>query len=158
MARLIFYSPSEPPFFTTRARMNKKLLFGFVLFAFSFATIQAADSLDEKQFQRLMKQVGKAAKDFKGNFEAKNSAVIEKDATAAAAAYKQMAGFWTARKADDATKWSEASATAATATAAAAKTGDWEGVKTHWNAVNKSCKGCHDAHREKLPEGGYKIK
>ncbi|HEY0549979.1 MAG TPA: cytochrome c [Verrucomicrobiae bacterium] len=138
--------------------MKRKLLIGLGLLAFSFATAHAAEALDEKQFHKLMKQVSKVSKDFKTNFEGKNSAALEKDAATAAAAYKQMAGFWKTRKADDAAKWSEDSATAATATATAAKAGNWDGVKTHWNAVSKSCKGCHDAHREKLPDGGYKIK
>ncbi len=138
--------------------MKRKLLLGFVLLTFSFVTTRAADAVDEKQFQKLMKQVGKVSKDYKANFEAKNGAVLEKDAAAAAAAYTQMAGFWKARKADDAVKWSEDSATAATAMAAAVKAGNWDSVKTHWNAVSKNCKGCHDAHREKLPDGGYKIK
>jgi cytochrome c556 len=102
--------------------------------------------------------VGKVSKDFKTNFEGKNGAALEKDAATAAAAYKQMASFWKTRKADDAAKWSEDSATAATAMATAAKAGNWDGVKTHWNAVSKNCKGCHDTHREKLPDGGYKIK
>jgi cytochrome c556 len=138
--------------------MKIKLLLGITLFAFSLTRLHAAETLDEKQFQKLMKVVGKVAKEFKGNLEAKNGAVIEKDATAAADAYKQMAGFWKARKADDAVKWSEESATGAAATATAAKAGDWDKAKASWGAVGKNCKGCHDAYREKLPDGGYKIK
>jgi len=138
--------------------MKRKILLGLILFAFSFSAVHAAEAMDEKQFQKLMKQVGKVSKDFKTNFEAKNGAALEKDAATAAAAYKEMAGFWKTRKADDAAKWSEDSATAATAMAAAVKAGNWDSVKTHWNAVSKNCKGCHDAHREKLPDGGYKIK
>jgi cytochrome c556 len=138
--------------------MKRKLLLGFILFAFSFATGYGAEALDEKQFQKLMKQVGKVSKDFKANFEAKNGAALEKDAATAAAAYTQMASFWKSRKADDAAKWSDDSATAATAMASAAKAGNWDSVKIHWNAVSKNCKGCHDTHREKLPDGGYRIK
>jgi cytochrome c556 len=138
--------------------MKTKLLLGLGLLAFSFATAHAAEALDEKQFQKLMKQVGKVSKDFKTNFEGKNGAALERDAATAAAAYRQMAGFWKTRKADDAAKWSEDSAAAATAMATAAKAGNWDNVKTHWNAVSRNCKGCHDTYREKLPDGGYKIK
>jgi len=138
--------------------MKIKLLLGFALLAFSLTTLHAAEALDEKQFQKLMKHVGKVSKDFKGNLDAKNGVVLEKDASAAADAYKQMAGFWKARSAADATKWSEESAVAATATATAAKSGDWDKAKASWGAVSKNCKGCHDAYREKLPDGGYKIK
>ena len=102
--------------------------------------------------------VGKAAKDFKANFDAKNAAAIEKDAATAAAAYEAMSAFWKARKAAHATEWSDASAKAATATAAAAKAGDWNKVKTEWGIVGANCKKCHEAHREKLDDGSYKIK
>ena len=51
--------------------------------------------------------------------------------------YTQMAGFWKARKTDDAVKWSEDSAVAATATAAAAQAGDWDKVKSSWSGVGK---------------------
>ena len=138
--------------------MNKRILLAVSLLAFPFVTVRAADVLDEKQFQKLMKQVGKVSKDFKGNLESKNAAVLEKDGVTAAEAYKQMAAFFKTRKADDAVKWSEESATAAAAMGTAAKAGNWDGVKTHWGAVSKNCKGCHDTHREKLPDGGYKIK
>ena len=138
--------------------MNKNLLTFLALFAFSCAALRAADAMDEKQFQKQMKQVGKVSKDFKGNFESKNAAAIEKDATAAAEAYKAMTAFWKARKTDDAAKWSDQSSAAASATAAAAKAGDWDKVKASWGAVNRNCRECHDAHRQKLPDGGYKIK
>ena len=76
-----------------------------------------------------------------------------------ARAYKQMAGFWKTRKAaEDAVKWSDDSAAAATATVAAVRAGDWEKVKSSWDGVGKNCKACHDKHREKLDDGSYKIK
>jgi cytochrome c556 len=138
--------------------MKIRLLSSLALIAFAFSTVRAADAIDEKEFQKLMKEVGKVAKGFKDNTQAKNAAVVEKDSAHVADIYKQMAAFWKARKVDDAAKLSDASAAAASATAAAAKAGDWDKVKTSWGVVNKNCKDCHDAHREKLPDGGYKIK
>ena len=138
--------------------MNRKLLLALTAFAFTFVQLRAADATGEKEFQRHMKQVGKVAKDFKGNFDSKNAAAVEKDSTTAAEAYKAMGAFWKARKTDDATKWSEQSATAASAAAAAAKAGDWDKVKANWGAINRNCRDCHDAHREKVQGGGYKIK
>ena len=138
--------------------MKIKILCSLVLIAFSLTAARAADAMDEKQFQKMMKEVGKVAKDSKNNQQAKNAAVVEKDSARVAEIYKQMAGFWKARKVDDAAKLSEGSSAAAGATAAAAKAGDWEKVKTSWGVVGKNCKECHDAHREKLDDGSYKIK
>ncbi len=140
------------------ARMKRKLLCALALLAFSVTTVRAAEPIDEKQFQKLMKEVGRVAKGFKDNAQAKNAAVIEKDSARVAEIYTQMAVFWKARHTDDAAKWSESSASAAHATAAAAKAGDWDKVKSNWGAVNKSCKDCHEAHREKLADGSYKMK
>jgi hypothetical protein len=138
--------------------MKIKFLCTPALLAFSIAAICAADAIDEKQFQKHMKVVGKASRDFKGNFESKNAAAVEKDAAAVADSYKAMASFFKARKTDDAVKWAGDSATAASATAAAAKAGDWDQVKSHWGAVGKNCKSCHDKYREKLDDGSYRIK
>jgi cytochrome c556 len=121
------------------------------------SNVRAAD-LDEKSLQKLMKEVGDIAKRFKPSQDNKNGAVLAKDATRLAEINKQVTGFWKSRKFDDAVKLSTESADAATAAATAASAGDWDKVKTSVGAVMKNCKACHDAHREKLEDGGYRIK
>jgi len=138
--------------------MKTKFVLASVLFAFSFIAVRAADAPDEKQFQKSMKEVGRLTKGFRENVQAKNAATVEKDSTRIAELYNEMAAFWKTRKTDDAVKWSEESAAGATATAAAAKAGEWDKVKSTWGPVNQNCKSCHEAHRQKLPDGGYKIK
>lgn len=138
--------------------MNTKILLALTLSVLSLATVHAADVVDEKGFQKHMKSVGQANKNFKGNFESKNAAAVEKDGAATAEAYKAMASFFKARKNDDAVKWSDDSAAGAAGAAVAAKAGDWDKVKSQWGAVGKNCKACHDKYREKLDDGSYKIK
>ena len=138
--------------------MNTKLFLALALSIISLPAVRAADALDEKGFQKHMKAVGKASKEFKGNFEVKNAAAVEKDGAAVAESYKAMAGFFKARKNDDAVKWADDSAAGAAGAAAAAKAGDWDKVKSQWGAVGKNCKACHDKYREKLDDGSYKIK
>lgn len=138
--------------------MNTKLLLALALSVVAFTTVRAADALDEKAFQKHMKAVGKTTKAFKANFESKNAAAVEKDGAATAEAYQAMAGFFKARKNEDAVKWSDDSAAGAAGAAAAAKAGDWDKVKSQWGAVGKNCKACHDKYREKLDDGSYKIK
>ena len=126
--------------------------------AFLGRTVRAADALDEKAFQKLMKEVGDTSKRFKKNQDEKNGAQMTKDAARLAEVYKQTAGFWKNRKVNDAEKWSQEAEAAATATASAAKAEDWDKVKTHLQGLMKNCKSCHDAHREKLDDGSYRIK
>ena len=119
--------------------------------------VRGAD-LDEKSLQKLMKEVGDIAKRFKPNQDNKNAAGLAKDASRLSEINKQTAAFWKSRKFDDATKWATDSAEAANAAATAANAGDWDKVKGSVGAVMKNCKSCHDAHREKVEDGVYRIK
>jgi cytochrome c556 len=126
--------------------------------AFLSQSLCAAEKLDDKGFEKLMKEVGKAQKGFKKNQDEKNSAAMVKETTRLAEIYTELAGFWKDRKVTDATKWSEESATSATAAASAAKAGEWDKVQTHVQSLMKNCKNCHEAHREKLDDGSSRIK
>lgn len=138
--------------------MKIKNLLALTLSVLSLTAVRAADALDEKAFQKHMKAVGQANKNFKGNFESKNAAALEKDGAAVAESYRAMASFFKARKNDDAVKWSDDSAAGAAGAAKAAKAGDWDKVKSQWGGAGKNCKACHDKYREKLDDGSYKIK
>ena len=75
-----------------------------------------------------------------------------------AVAYENMIGFWRLRNADDAVKISEAGKAAATELASAAKADNAEAAGAAFGKVGGSCMPCHAAHRERTPEGKYKIK
>jgi cytochrome c556 len=138
--------------------MSTRTILMTTLMLSATALLVRADTLNDESFQKLMKEVGSATKRFKNEMVARDAAGLTKDATRIADIYKQMAPFWTARKAEDAAKWSQESSAAAMALAADAKKGDWAAVKTGTQGVFKNCKSCHDTYREKLPDGGYKIK
>src|SRR5688572_8837889 len=86
----------------------------------------AAEPLDEKGFQKLMKEVGASAKKLKSGLDAKSSAEVVREADRVAEIYKEHLAFWKDRKSEKAVKWSEESAASASALAASAKKGDWE--------------------------------
>lgn len=66
--------------------------------------------------------------------------------------------FWAGRNAPDAVKWSQDALAGAKALGVAADAGDAAAAKAALGQMATNCKGCHDAHREKLPDGTYKIK
>jgi cytochrome c556 len=138
--------------------MSNRILFSSLLILATSAFCVQADTLNDEGFHKLMKEVGSTTKRFKNHIQAQDGSALNKDATRVAEIYKQMAPFWTARKASDAAKWSEESAASATVLATAASKGEWAGVKSASQGVMKNCKACHDAHREKLPDGSSKIK
>ena len=72
--------------------------------------------------------------------------------------YENMIGFWRQRNAEDAVKLSAEGKAAAVELASAANADDAEKAAAAFNRIGGTCKACHDAHREKTPEGKYKIK
>ena len=75
-----------------------------------------------------------------------------------AALYGEMKGFWTKRSFDDAAKWADEGKAAAMELASAAKAGDAAKADASFAALNGTCRSCHTAHREKTPDGKFKIK
>ena len=141
--------------------MKKSILIplvGVCVGSLLFALPARSADLDEKGLQQAMKDIGKTSRSFKKNMDDKNAVEMEKAASTVAALNHQAIAFWKGRKVEDAAKWSEESATAAKVAAVAAKAGDWDKVRANIQTVQKNCKNCHDAHREKVEENVYKIK
>lgn len=116
-----------------------------------------ASAQDDAEFVRWMKTTGgetKVLRESKTRTGAEAASSAEKLATV----YKQMKGFWAKRNASDAVKLSEEGLQAATELAAAAKAGDDQKAGAAFKALGATCKPCHDAHREKLADGTYRIK
>lgn len=74
------------------------------------------------------------------------------------AVYENMIGFWRQRNALDAIKLSEEGKLGAAMLANAISAGDTEKTAAALKTVTGTCKTCHDAHRERVAEGKYKIK
>jgi cytochrome c556 len=66
--------------------------------------------------------------------------------------------FWKANGAADAIAMSATGKAAAADLLAAVKASNGAGAKAAFGKLAGTCKGCHEAHREKLPDGKYKIK
>jgi cytochrome c556 len=137
--------------------MSPKFL-TFTLLVLASAILVRAEILDEKQFQKLMKEVGDTNKRFKAGIDGQDSAQVSKDAARISEIYKEMEPFWRKRNSDKAAKWAGDSATAAASVASSAKAKDWDKVKLHYQDLTKTCKSCHDVHRERLDDGTSRIK
>ena len=74
-----------------------------------------------------------------------------------AALYKDIEGFW-AKRSEVGGKTSKDVQAGATALAAAAAANDAGGVASARKSIGAACKGCHEAHREKVSDGVYKVK
>ena len=137
--------------------MKHLLCLATLALSLTFAT-PAQAAADEDAFKKMMKEIGGANGRVKKALETGKADGIEKDAARIAALFAEMGKWWEVKKSVQPVKWSKEAADAAQATAIAAKTGDVEKIKAAHGAFMKTCKSCHEAHREKLADGENKIK
>lgn len=81
---------------------------------------------------------------------------VSKNATDMQATLKLVGAFWKARNSPEATKACGMSFKGAAAVAAAGE--DKEKLMAGMKMIGGGCKGCHDAHREKISDTESKIK
>jgi hypothetical protein len=112
---------------------------------------------EDADFTTQMKACGDAAGALR-KLEQKTGPEAVKRAERIGGTYEYMIGFWRQRNANDAVKWSEEGKAAAVQLAAAASKNDADAARTAYSALGSTCKSCHDAHRERVSEGKYKIK
>ena len=112
---------------------------------------------DDAVLQKNMKAIDGHAKVLRG-LTARTGAEAAENAEKIAGLYADMKDFWTKRNVQDAVQSTEEGRTAALQLASAAKAGDAEKAEASFKALSGTCRGCHTAHRERLPDGTYKIK
>ncbi len=127
-----------------------------MLFA-SMAAFAALPDL-EADFAAAMKKVMPTQGSLRKGVEAKDAEAVKKDAAALEAIFATSEAFWKARKVEDAIAWSAQAKAGAAQISKLAAAGEWDKVPDAQKQVGSTCMACHTAHREKLPEGGYKIK
>lgn len=109
------------------------------------------------QFVQSMKST-KAAMDVLAKAEKRTGQQTVRAAERLSGIYEEMIPFWRARKAADAVKISEEGKAAAIELANAANADDADRANDAFKKFSGTCKSCHDAHREKLDDGKYRIK
>lgn len=87
----------------------------------------------------------------KGSDVAKNAADMQ-------ATLKLTGAWWKAKNSDVASKSCGEAFKGAKAVEEAAKADNKEGIAAGMKMIGAGCKGCHDAHREKINDTTYKIK
>lgn len=135
--------------------MMKRTAATLLCLATAFATAALAD---DSEFQGWMKKTGGTVGKLRKEVEAKAFTDVATDATALAEVFKSVEGYFAKSHTDDAVAMAQASQAVAKQLADAASAGNADAVASTLKGVQASCAGCHAAHREKLPEGGYKIK
>ena len=109
-------------------------------------------------YVKSMKETNAAAQSLKKNVEAKNYEGVAKDAATLKDALQRHGRVLDRAQSRRRDRGGESGRQAATDLETAAKAKNDAGVATAAKAVNATCKTCHDAHRERLPDGTSEIK
>jgi cytochrome c556 len=109
-------------------------------------------------YVKNMKDTNAASASLRKNVESKDFDAIAKDAATLRTLFSTTEEFWTKRNAEDAVTVAKSGVKAATDLEAAAKAKNEAGVTDAAKALQGTCKTCHDAHRERLPDGTSEIK
>jgi cytochrome c556 len=105
-----------------------------------------------------MKDISKTQASLSRNIRGQNPAEIAKEAQKIRDLYKATDATWEKHQLVDAVKMSAEVQSAADKIAKAASGYDFGTATTQFEVVAKSCKSCHDTHRERLPDGTYRLK
>lgn len=118
----------------------------------------AAYADDQTDFVAWMKTTGGTMGKLRKEVDAKAFPDVAKDAATLEGVFKHVAEYFSKTSTTDAVESAHAAAAAAKKLEDAANAGNADDAAASLKAVAGSCAGCHMAHREKLTEGGYKIK
>jgi cytochrome c556 len=117
-----------------------------------------ANEKPSPEYQTAMKNLGTANAGMRGDVTNKDYAAIEKHAATYKASFTVADTFWSGKKVEDAMKLSKDGLKAAGELETAAKAKNDEGIAAAQRGIGATCRGCHMAHREQLPDMTYEIK
>jgi len=106
----------------------------------------------------IMKDVAATQTSMRMNLMNNAAADVAKDAEKLQGDFTKAMGIFKALKAQDAVDAAKANADAAGEIVKAAKANNLDAAKAPAGTIQKSCKACHDVHREALPDKTYKFK
>lgn len=116
---------------------------------------------DDHELHEQMEKVGKAMGTLRKAVPAKSLADVSAAAGVMAEAFPKTVADWEKRSMTDAVTWTNEATVLAKELKAAADAGHEEHVGAVFSKLGGTCKSCHTAHREEIPDTNpkkYKIK
>src|SRR5436190_24038884 len=123
------------------------ILIGICLLAALAITIWAQQA-PPTDLSPIMKDVAATQNKMRMDLMSGNANDVAADAEKLQGLFRQAAGFFKAQKAQDAVDFAKANVASAGEVAKAAKSNSLDAAKAPAGEIQKSCKNCHDVHRE----------
>ena len=135
--------------------MKSKLALAVILICAAVMTIFAQQ---KRPYDAIMKDVNATFASLKKNLDSNSLSSAAEDAAKLESLFHETETFWSAFKTKDAIDSSKSAQSSSQAVAAAAKEGNGQKAQASYGSIGKFCKGCHDNHREQMPDKSFKIK
>jgi len=136
--------------------MTRQFAFVLVLIAVLFAGRPSV--AQGKPYDQLMKEVGATFASLKKNLDSNAAGAAAEDAAKLESLLRETEAFWTPFRTKDALDAAKGARDATAAVAAAARNNDMTKAQTSYGGIGRYCAGCHNSHREQMPDKSYRIK
>ena len=118
--------------------------------------VSAQDELAE--YRPYMQSIRDTVATLRKSLEAKTGDAAAADATKVAGVFGQVHGFWQKKNVADAMQFAMNAQNGFKQVADHASAGRFDEATAALTEAQKNCAGCHEAHRERAPDGSWKIK
>jgi hypothetical protein len=113
---------------------------------------------DHEEFEGWMKITNASFGSLRKTVEAKQGPETAASAEKLVGVFEHVQAHFEDHHMEDGVNFAKTGRDAAKDLASAANSGNWEKASVDLKAIGGTCQGCHTAHREKLPDGSYKMK
>jgi hypothetical protein len=145
--------------------MKRVLSIACLIFSFALAVSLSAQAptagmkiASDTDYATHMKEIGQLNGVLNKSMKAGDAAEAGKAAARLEVLFKNVHTYWADKKVADATTAAQGVVTSLQAVQKALTANDMAAAETARAAIGANCMSCHTAHREKLPEGGFRIK
>ena len=145
--------------------MKRVLSIACLIFSFALAVSLSAQAptagmkiASDADYATHMKEIGQLNGVLNKSIKGGDAAEAGKAAARMEVLFKNVHTYWADKKVADATTAAQGVVTSLQAVQKALAANDMAAAETARAAIGANCMSCHTAHREKLPEGGFRIK
>ena len=145
--------------------MKRVLSIACLIFSFALVVSLSAQAptagmkiASDTDYATHMKEIGQLNGVLNKSMKGGDAAEAGKAAARLEVLFKNIHAYWSEKKVADATTAAQGVVTSVQGVQKALAANDMAAAETARATIGANCMGCHTAHREKLPEGGFRIK
>jgi hypothetical protein len=113
---------------------------------------------EEQAFDKVMKATGPAFTSLRQTLADADANLLKTQAEILRRTFAENLAFWKAKNRTDAIGWATDARKHLDEVERAAVKGDWDAARASATSLGQMCQNCHGAYRERLEDGGYRLK